>query len=307
MLKYFFKIVLFSFTILIQNSFLKAQTIAKAELISRITNAYPSFSPDGSQIAYMSNADGDFDIYVLYPNTSEQKIAKLTDAPGQDGMPVYSPDGSKIAFRSMRDGHSQIYIMNSDGTDQHNISNNESNDEHPFWSSDGKRILFCSDQSTEKGKEEKNVDIFEMNSDGSGVRQITKTPEVETYASWSPDDKKIVCRKIMKDDNWEVVVMNSDGSNPINLTNNDGIDGWPVWSPDGKCIAYTSELGDHTRIFIMNADGHNKIQVSDNMPTDDRQPWWHPTDSLLLFSRYTWFNDQTWYETSEIYITKIEN
>jgi Tol biopolymer transport system component len=207
----------------------------------------------------------------------------------------------------MRDGHSQIYVMNSDGSNQVNISNSESNDEHPFWSSDGKRILFCSDRTAEKGKTENNIDIFEMNSDGSDIKQITKTPEVETYASWSPDNKKIVCRKIIENDDWEVVVMNSDGSNPVNLTKNEGIDGWPVWSPDGKRIAYTSEVGDQTRIFIMDADGNNKRQVSEDDMGDDRQPWWHPNGSLLLFSRYTWFKDQIWYESAEIYITKISD
>ena len=302
-LTYFLKNSYYFLIILFHVSLLKAQSIPPAELLSRITNAYPSFSPDGSKIAYMSNADGDFDIYILYLNTSEQKIEKLTDAPGQDGMPVWSPDGSEIAFRSMRDGHSQIYVMDENGNNQRNISNNKNNDEHPFWSSDGKRIIFCSDRTSTEG--ERNVDIFEMNRDGSNIKQITKTPAVETYASWSPDNKKIICRRIVDNDNWEVFVMDADGSNPVNLTNNDGIDGWPVWSPDGKHIAYTSEFEDHTRIFIMDVDGKNKKRISDDAPTDDRQPWWHPDGLRLLFSRYTWFKNQTWYEASEIYITEV--
>ncbi len=256
-------------------------------------------------MAYMSNADGDFDIYVLH--LSERVLIKLTDAADRDGTPVWSPDGSRIAFQSFREGHSQIYIMGADGRNQVNISNSESHDEHPFWSADGKRILFCSDRTRTKGKEDNNIDIFEMNADGSHVRQITKTPEVETYASWSPDGKKIVCRKILKNGDWEIVVMNSDGSNPENISNQDGIDGWPVWSPDGKSIAYASEYGDHTRIFAVNADGTNKTRISDDAPLDDRQPWWHPDGSLLLFSRYQWFQGQPWYEASEIYIASIKD
>jgi len=104
-----------------------------------------------------------------------------------------------------------------------------------------------------------------------------------------------------------IVVMNSDGSNPKNLSNHEGTDGWPVWSPDGKSIAYASEYGPHARIFIMNADGTNKMRISDDAPFDDRQPWWHPDGSLLLFSRYQWFKGQPWDEASEIYITRIKN
>ncbi|MFQ5675332.1 MAG: hypothetical protein ACE5G1_05495 [bacterium] len=291
--------------LLCQSSITKAQpSFSPAELITRITNAYPAFSPDGKKFAYMSNADGDFDIYVRFLH--ERVIIKATDAPERDGTPVWSPDGSHIAFQSFRDGHSQVYIMDADGSKQRNISNSDSHDEHPFWSADGERILFCSTRSRVNGKEDENIDIYEMRKDGSNVHRITHTPEVETYASWSPDASKIVCRKILANEDWEIVVMNSDGTNPVNISNHVGIDGWPVWSPDGKKIAFASEYGDNTRIFIMNADGTNKVRISDDKPMDDRQPWWHPDGSLLLFSRYVWFQGDPWYEASEIYIIKIK-
>ncbi|NIV72331.1 hypothetical protein GWN26_09460, partial [Candidatus Saccharibacteria bacterium] len=230
---------LLSIIILFYAFAIKAQSdLPRAELLTRVTNAYPAFSPDGSKMAYMSNADGDFDIYVLH--LKERLLIQLTDAPNRDGTPVWSPDGSQIAFQSFRDGHSQIYLMDADGRNQINISNSDSHDEHPFWSADGKRFLFCSDRSGTEREEDHNIDIFEMNTAGSNVRQITATPEVETYASWSPDGKKIVCRKILPNGDWEIVVMNSDGSNPQNISNHAGIDGWPVWSPDGMRIAYAS-------------------------------------------------------------------
>ncbi len=57
----------------------------------------------------------------------------------------------------------------------------------------------------------------------------------------------------------------------------------------------------------MDADGTNKVQISNDSTTDDRQPWWHPNGELLLFWRYVWFKGHSWYEASEIYITKIED
>jgi TolB protein len=283
----------------------RGEPAKSATLVTRVTNAYASFSPNGKYIAYMSNADGDFDIYVRA--LDDRLVLKLTDAPDQDGMPVWSPDGLQIAFRSMRDKRSQIYIMNADGTNQRNISQNDYNDEHPFWSTDGKRIIFCSDRTTTPGSSVRNFDIFEMNADGSQVHQITRTPEVETYASWSPDGSEIICRKIMADGNWEIVVMNADGSEVRNISNNSGIDGWPVWSPDGTTIAYSSEVGDRIRLFVARPDGTGRKQVTfDDRATDDRQPWWHPDGSHLLFSRYTWFQEEAWYEAAEIYTVEIE-
>ncbi len=304
-MKKLFLAFFFFMVALLHVSMLIAQPAARrAELLTRVTNAYPALSPDGTKMAYMSNADGDFDIYVLH--LKERILNQLTDAPNRDGTPVWSPDGSQIAFQSFRDGHSQIYIMDADGRNQLNISNSNSHDEHPFWSADGKRILFCSDRTRLKGKKDDNIDIFEMNADGSNVHQITETPEVETYASWSPNGEKIVCRKIIENGDWEIVIMNRDGSNPENLSNHEGIDGWPIWSPDGKSIAYASEDGEHTRIFTINIDSTNKTRISDDSPLDDRQPWWHPNGKLLLFSRYQWFKGQPWYEASQIYITRIK-
>ncbi|MDT8304267.1 MAG: hypothetical protein RQ760_22475, partial [Sedimentisphaerales bacterium] len=201
--------------------------LPRAELATRVTNAYPAYSPDGAWIAYMSNADGDFDIYVM--NLAEGVRRQLTDAPGRDGTPAWSPDGSRIAFQSYRDGPSQVYVMDADGENQRNLSNGPWNDEHPTWSSDGKRILFASDRPARDG-EEGNIDLYEMRADGSDVRRITTTPEVETYPSWSPDGSRIACRKILPDGDWEVVVMRADGSDAWNVAPHPAADGWPAWS-----------------------------------------------------------------------------
>jgi hypothetical protein len=49
---------------------------------------------------------------------------------------------SKIVFRSNRDGNWELYVMNSDGSDQKNLTNNPGNDGSPSWSPDGKKIVF---------------------------------------------------------------------------------------------------------------------------------------------------------------------
>jgi serine/threonine-protein kinase len=73
-----------------------------------------SWSPDGFNIAYFSNADGDWDIYFV--NTSGG-VAQVVNAPGNDGLPAWSPDGAHLAFASDRDGSWAIYIVNFDGAE----------------------------------------------------------------------------------------------------------------------------------------------------------------------------------------------
>lgn len=273
-------------------------------LLNRVTNAYPSYSPDGQAIAYMSNAGGDFDIYVVEPDRGARR--RLTDAPGRDGTPAWSPDGRRIAFQSFRDGRSQIYVMDADGGSVRNLSNIPYHDEHPFWSSDGARILFASDRSTPEG-EERSYDLYAMDSDGSNIHRITATPEIETYPSWSPDGSHIVCRRVLADGNWEVVLLDERGNFVRNLSNHPAVDGWPVWSPDGSRIVFTSERTGSADLWMVNADGTGLRRITEDPERDERQPWWSPDGSRIVFASYEWFTGEPFYEASEIRVLALES
>lgn len=82
----------------------------------------PSFSPDGSKIAFTSDRDGNDEIYVMNADGTEQ--VRLTNNQAWDWQPEFSPDGSKIAFTTDRDGNVEIYVMNTNGTNQVRLTNN---------------------------------------------------------------------------------------------------------------------------------------------------------------------------------------
>jgi Tol biopolymer transport system component len=92
-----------------------------------------SVSPDGSEIAFASDADGDFDVYVFTRATGA--IRQLTNNAASDGQPVFSPDGSRIAFSTRRDGNWEIYVMNAaDGSAPTNLTNSAGSDDfEPDW------------------------------------------------------------------------------------------------------------------------------------------------------------------------------
>ena len=83
------------------------------------------------KIAFMSDRDGNQEIYVMNADGSNQ--TRLTNNPGWDESPCFSPDGTKIAFESLRDGDPEIYVMNADGSNQTRITNNPAYDGHPSW------------------------------------------------------------------------------------------------------------------------------------------------------------------------------
>ena len=83
-----------------------------------------SFSPDGSQILFAANHDGDLEIYVVGADGSDQR--QLTDNNGQDFFPSWSPDGETIVFSSDRSGAVELYLMDADGGNQRPLMAKES-------------------------------------------------------------------------------------------------------------------------------------------------------------------------------------
>ena len=202
--------------------------------LTNIVNAYPNPSPDGERILFQSNRTGRFEIYVT--DADGGNLSRLTDRPGDNCSPVWSPDGEEIVFAASPDGSSDIYLMKSDGSDVRRLTDHAGDDSHPHWSADGSRIIFNSARTTpDPGAEWSRQwhEVFSMRRDGTDVRQHTRCRAVCTYPSFSPDGRRIACRKIVNTPgfawdltssarNSEVFVADADGSNEINLSNNAG-------------------------------------------------------------------------------------
>ena len=232
------------------------------------------WSPDGSRIAFNSDRDGDYEIYVM--NADGSGVIQLTDNLDYDGGPVWSPDGSRIAFNSDRDGDYEIYVMNADGSGVIQLTDNFDSDRDPAWSPDGSRIAFNSNRDW-------GFQIYVMNADGSGVIQLTDNSAnsaLDLAPAWSPDGSKIAFRSD-RDGDYDIYVMNADGSGVIKLTDNFDRDGGQVWSPDGSRIAFHSDRDWGYQIYVMNADGSGVIQLTDNF--DSVGPVWSPDGSRIAF------------------------
>ena len=106
------------------------------------------------KIAFHSRRDGNWEIYVMNPDGTDQ--TRLTHNEASNMFPDWSPDGTRITFHSRRDGNWEIYMMNSNGTGQTRLTFNEAADQGPHWSLDGHQISF---QSQRDG----NWEIYVMN------------------------------------------------------------------------------------------------------------------------------------------------
>lgn len=127
----------------------------------------------------------------------------------------------------------------------------------------------------------RDLEIFTMNSDGTGQTNITNHAATESSPNYSPDGSKIIF-STNRDGNNEIYRMNSDGGSPIRLTNNSASDTSPVYSPDGSSIAFVSNRDGNDEIYKMNADGTNQVRLT-NDPRLDLVPSYSPDGTKIIF------------------------
>ena len=197
------------------------------------TDLEPAWSPNGDYIAFMSDRDGNWEIYILEidrDGSNPGAVHRLTNHKANDWLPCWSPDGTQIAFMSDRDGNEEIYRLDvetaikSGGIDgAQRLTNNDATDSYPAWSPEGEMITFVSNRMGSQG-------LFSITVQNGEINMLFSGDSSVWVSSWSPDGKKIAFTSD-HDGNREIYLINPDGSNLRRLTENASLDGTPAWRP----------------------------------------------------------------------------
>jgi hypothetical protein len=244
--------------------------LAVAEAIQAVDAMLPTATPGvvtaEGKIAFSSNRDGNYEIYVI--NTDGSGLTRITNHPANDHWPTWSPDGRQIAFT--RDDHWDIYVINADGSNEVRLTDGHD----PVWSPDGQQIAFASARDG-------NLEIYTMNVDGSGLTRLTNHLDPDEDPTWSPNGQQIAFtshRDASSWNAWDLYVMNADGGGLIHLTNSSADDTQPVWSPNGRHIAFHSSREPGWGIYIINTDGSGLTRLADG-----ESPTWSPDSRQVAF------------------------
>jgi serine/threonine-protein kinase len=160
------------------------QDIGGHQTVVAQTGVQPTWSPDGSRIAFAAPVADGFQLFVV--NADGSNVRQLTHTKGSALDPAWSPDGSEIAFHTDQGGNtsstSTLSVIHPDGTGERVLLSRAGNVGRPAWSPDGSRIAFRIDDA-----------IYVMNADGSRVTELTRVQRVsDNPMAWMPDGEHII-------------------------------------------------------------------------------------------------------------------
>ncbi len=224
----------------------------------------PAPSPDGETIAFASNRNGFWDLYLLKLSTGE--ITQLTDTPEYEGAPTFSPDGSFIAFESYTTDNLEILIGPADDPlgNPIRLTTSSASDHSPAWAPDGRHIAFISDGE---------VMVADLDrTDNNRFQNVSDTKlAAESHPVWSPDGQKLAWASSATSlGRSGIYVWDANKSVPaVWLGDGD----YPAWNSTGDQIFTTLAAPNNTYFTIYDSSG-KLLQPLEPFPMSLRGLMW---------------------------------
>lgn len=200
----------------------------------------------------------DYDLFAA--RIDGQEMQRLTNTPGYDAEATVSPDGKTIIWTSVRDGDLDIYAMDLDGSHHRRLTDDVGYDGGAFFSPDSKRIVYRASHPTDPAEiakykellgqrlvEPGQLELFIMNADGSGKRQVTSNGASNFSPFFHPDGKRIVFSSNVETrgdggrPSFHLYLVGDDGAGLERLTFEGEFNSFPMFSPDGKRVVWVSD------------------------------------------------------------------
>ena len=250
-------------------------------------------APETAKIVFSSMRDGNFEIYSMNPDGSEQ--TNLTQHRANDYAPVWSPTGKQILFISNRGGIPDLYLMDADGTNVRQVFKKLIGREFPTWSPDGKALAYHRFHT---------FSIYTASIDGENEEKLTDG----LWPAWSPNGSEIAFMAgefvwapngNLKFLDVRIEIINLQTHVQEELLPRSIWMHRPAWSPDSAQIAFTwngrqengflgGKVGLHTTgIYIVNRDGSGLEKIIESgEDTGVFTPMWSPRGNELIYNIY---------------------
>src|SRR5258706_3173476 len=237
---------------------------AQSVLASNEPIMSPSWSPDGSRLAYVS-----FDQkkpIVVGQNLAQGTTKVVANYRGNNSAPAWSPDSRYLAVALSKDGLTQVYRVPAGGGDAERLTDSPGIDTQPAYSPDGQWIAFTSDRGG-------SPQVYRMPASGGAPTRLTFEGTYNVGPRYSPDGKSIAF--VQRDSGRYRIASLEIATGQVSVLTDGNLDDSPTYAPNGKMILYEAQVGGRGQLAAVSGDGRVRQRLTSGAG-DVQAPAWGP-------------------------------
>ena len=230
----------------------------------------PSWSPDGTRLAYVSFESGNSVVYVH--NLASGQREAVSQFAGVNNAPRWSPDGRLLALALSKGGSSDIYLLNSKTGQLQQLTRHFAVDSEPAWTPDGRQLIFSSNRGG-------SIQLYRMNLDpGATAMRLSFTGTFNARAQIFPDgDNMVMVHKGEGEGGYSIAVQNLASGRVRVLTAAPGLQDAPSLAPNGRMVVYSDRVGTRSVVRMVSVNGRSQFTLPlGDAGADVYEPAWSP-------------------------------
>jgi len=237
---------------------------AQSVLASNEPIMSPSWSPDGSRLAYVS-----FDQkkpIVVVQNLAQGTTRVVANFRGNNSAPAWSPDSRYLAVALSKDGLTQVYRVPATGGDAERLTESAGIDTQPNYSPDGQWIAFTSDRGG-------SPQVYRMPAAGGPAQRLTFEGTYNVGPRYSPDGKSIAF--VQREGARYRIASLELSTGQVTVLTDGTLDDSPTYAPNGKMILYEAQVAGRGQLAAVSGDGRVRQRLT-SAAGDVQDPAWGP-------------------------------